>query len=320
MKELRKVTPANGSVSECHDSKLKRVRDPSKIPLLATALLAVCVAGCLVGCPTPPRAPPAAKQAPPTIVPQPRHLGRPYDVTASESLLTILVYRGGALAKAGHNHVIASHTLRGSLYVPVDLAQSTFEVHMPVTELTVDEPALRANEHSDDFPPDVPDSAKEGTRHNMLSPALLDGDQYPEIVLRSERLERASGQAGGADTAGGLDRPGVPNASNGSNDANGSRDPGGPNDANRSREPGGLNARWLAHIQVTVRDKTNTVIVPVHFDQHGDEIEVSGEFPLKQSDLGLTPFSALLGALQVVDEMKVRFHIVAHAAVTQTGK
>ena len=50
-----------------------------------------------------------------------------------------------------------------------------------------------------------------------------------------------------------------------------------------------------------------------------DQIIVSGEFPLKQTDLGLTPFSALLGALQVVDEMKVRFHIVAHAATTQTG-
>ena len=275
------MTPASDSVSECHDSKLKRVKDQGKIPLLGTAFLAVCLAGCLVGCPTPPRAPPPAKESPPSILPQPLHLGRPYDVAASESLLTILVYRGGPLAKAGHNHVIASHALRGSLYVPVDLAQSTFEIHMPVTELTVDEAGLRANEHSDDFPPDVPDSAKDGTRHNMLSPALLDGDQYPEIVLRSERLERVAD---------------------------------GPDGSNNPA------ARWRAHIQVTVRDKTNTVVVPVYFEQHADEIEVFGEFLLKQTDLGLTPFSALLGALQVVDEMKIRFHIIAHAAATQTGK
>jgi polyisoprenoid-binding protein YceI len=195
--------------------------------------------------------------------------------------LTILVYRGGPLAKAGHNHVIASHALRGSLYVPVDLAQSSFEIHMPVTELTVDEADLREKEHSDDFPPDVPDSAKEGTRHNMLSPALLDGDQYPEIVLRSERVEWVAGDSGGS---------------------------------------GGVNGHWLAHVQVTVRDKTTPVVVPVAFEQHGDEIVVSGEFPLKQTDLGLTPFSALLGALQVIDEMKIHFHIVAHAAVTRTGR
>jgi hypothetical protein len=246
-----------------------RLREKSKIPLLGTALLAVFLAGFLAGCPTPPRkAPPATEAAP---FPKPEHLGRPYDVAANESLLTIRVYRGGPLAKAGHNHVIASHALRGSLYVPVDLAQSSFEIRMPVTELTVDESGLRADEHSDDFPPDVPDSAKEGTRHNMLSPALLDGDEYPDIVLRSESLE-----------------PGA----------------------------AGSGAQWLAHIQVTVRDKTNTVVVPVLFEQHADVIEVSGEFPLKQSELGLTPFSALLGALQVIDEMKIRFHIVAHAAVT----
>ena len=220
---------------------------------------------------TPPSAPSSAKESAPTLLPQPLHLGRPYDVAASESLLTIRVYRGGPLAKAGHNHVIASHALRGSLYVPVDLAQSTFEIHMPVTELTVDEAELRAKENSDEFPPDVPDSAKDGTRHNMLSPALLDGDQYPEIVLRSERVEWVADGPGG---------------------------------------------RWLAHVQVTVRDKTNPVVVPVVFEQHGDEITVSGEFLLKQSDLGLTPFSALLGALQVIDEMKIRFHIVAHAATT----
>jgi polyisoprenoid-binding protein YceI len=189
-------------------------------------------------------------------------------------LLTILVFRGGPLAKAGHNHVIASHTLHGTLYVPVDRARTTFEVHLPVTELTVDEEALRAKENEADFPPDVPDSAKDGTRRNMLGGALLDAQHYPEIVLRSSSLEAA---------------------------------------------PGGSGLQWLAHAQVTVRDRTSPVVVPVRYEQHADEIVVSGELPLKQSDLGLTPFSALLGALQVVDEMKVRFRIVTHAATTQTG-
>jgi polyisoprenoid-binding protein YceI len=238
---------------------------------LVPALLAVCLAGC----PTPPRAPtPSAGKPAPTAAPLPAHEGRPYDIASEDSLLTIRVYRGGPLAKAGHNHVIASHTLRGSLYVPADLGRSTFEVHMPVTELTIDEAELRAKENSDEFPPEIPESARDGTRKNMLSPALLDGEHYPEIVLRSERLEAAAD---------------------------------------------GSTGQWIAHVQVTVRDKTNSVVVPVRYEQHGDEIVVSGEFPLKQTDLGLTPFTALLGALQVVDEMKVRFRLVAHAATTQTG-
>jgi polyisoprenoid-binding protein YceI len=174
------------------------------------------------------------------------------------------------LAKAGHNHVIASHTLRGTLYVPADLTRTTFDVHFAVAELTVDEAALRAKENEADFPPDVPDSAKEGTRKNMLGTALLDAEHSPEIDLQSSGVEQSGSQ-------------------------------------------------WLAHVKITVRDHETTVAVPVRYEPHGDEIVVSGEFPLKQTDLGLAPFSAMLGALQVVDEMKVRFRIVAHAATTQTG-
>jgi polyisoprenoid-binding protein YceI len=187
----------------------------------------------------------------------------------------VLVFRSGPLAKAGHNHVVASHALHGTLYVPTDLARATVEVTFPVAELTVDEAPLRAKENEVDFPPDVPDSAKEGTRKNMLGPALLDAEHYPEIELRSTGLEAAPGQ--------------------------------------------GNQAGLRANMQVTVRGHATTVVVPLHYEQHADEIIVSGDFPLKQSDLGLTPFSALLGALQVADELRIRFRIVARAATTLRG-
>lgn len=274
MQKLRDVAPTGGGISDGHVSKLKRVSISCKIPLSVAVVTLVCLAACLGGCPTRPNAP-AAAPAPQSRAEVPVHEGRPYDIASTDSLLTILVFRGGALAKAGHNHVIASHALSGTLYVPADLARSTFEVHVPVAELTVDETPLRAKENEADFPPDVPDSAKDGTRRNMLGGALLDGEHYPEIVLRSERLEPA---------------------------------------------PTGSDAQWLAHVQVTVRDRVNSVLVPVHYTQSGDDVVVSGEFPLKQTDLGLTPFSALLGALQVVDEMTVRFRVVAHAAMTQSGR
>ena len=245
-----------------------------KIPFLAVLMVTVLAVG-LAGCPTRPNAPyppPGTQrrvpgQTPPGP-PAQAHEGRPYDVVSEESLLTLLVFRGGPLAKAGHNHVIASHTLRGTLYVPADLTRTTFEVHFGVAELTVDEASLRAKENEADFPPNVPDSAKDGTRKNMLGSALLDSEHYPDIDLRSSGIEQSGSQ-------------------------------------------------WLAHVQVTVRGHESTVTVPVHYEAHGGQVAVSGEFPLKQTDLGLTPFSAMLGALQVVDEMKVSFHIVAHAAVTK---
>jgi polyisoprenoid-binding protein YceI len=105
-------------------------------------------------------------------------------VVAEESLLQILVYRGGAMARLGHNHVIASHQLSGSVMVAEDPLQSRFDISVPVNELTIDEPSMREMAGAD-FPPGVPQSARDGTRKNMLSEALLDGEKYPTIRLRT---------------------------------------------------------------------------------------------------------------------------------------
>jgi polyisoprenoid-binding protein YceI len=240
-------------------------------------LLGVSVAGILLlslgGCPTHPQGPEPSSsakiaQSPPTPPPQ-RHEGRPFDVASRESLLTILAFRGGTLAKVGHNHVIASHDVTGTFYVPEDVSHSTFELHIPVGQLAIDEPDLRAQE-GPDFPKDVPDSAKEGTRRNMLSEALLNGAQYSEIILTAQHIDTTT--------------------------------------------PG---SQVRADVQIAVRGQTHTISVPVTYSLSNGQLTASGELPLKQSDLGLTPFTAMLGALAVQDEMKVRFHFVAHEATTR---
>jgi len=241
--------------------------------LLIGATAAIVTLICLAGCPTRPHgpeSPPATAVGvppPPAGSLQPRHEGRPYDVESRESLLTILAFRGGALAKAGHNHVIASHDMTGTIYVPDDQSRSTFEVHVPVAQLTIDEPELRSKE-GPDFPTEVPDSAKEGTRRNMLSEALLNGAQYPDILLVSEHI--------GAPAAAGSPTP--------------------------------------ADVQVTIRGQVHSLAVPVTCSFEDSKLIVSGELPIKQTDLGLAPFSAMLGALQVQDELRVRFRIVARQA------
>jgi hypothetical protein len=240
------------------------------LPVLSLAMLS--------GCPAPPRVPTPTPTPPPAVpaVPAP-HVGTPFEIQPQSSLLTILVYRAGALASAGHNHVIASHDLSGVIFIPADILQSSFEVHIPVATLTVDEAALRAQQPAAEFPADVSESAKEGTRHNMLGAALLDAEHNPEIVLRSLQLEPAGSAA---------------------------RD----------------SATVLAHVQSTVRGQLRSFTAPVRYRLGGNgTLEVSGEFPLRQSELGLTPFSAMLGALQVQDEMRVSFHIVAQAAARKTA-
>jgi len=124
---------------------------------------------------------PAAVPAEPTAAPVGAH---EYQVVGEESLLQILVYRGGAMSRLGHNHVIASHHLSGIVLVADDVTQTRFDIGIPVNELTIDEPAMRELAGAD-FPPGVPQSARDGTRKNMLSEALLDGEKYPEIRLRA---------------------------------------------------------------------------------------------------------------------------------------
>src|ERR1700738_1297434 len=103
MKELRDVTPTDGSVSDSHSTKLMCVCTSCKLFFPRSSLLpAVLLTMCLAGCPTPPRAPaPPAGQSAPLPPPLPAREGRPYDIASSDSLLTIQAFRGGALAKAG---------------------------------------------------------------------------------------------------------------------------------------------------------------------------------------------------------------------------
>ena len=94
------------------------------------------------------------------------------------------------MARLGHNHVIASHHLSGTVSVTDDPLQTRFDIGIPVNDLAIDEPALREMA-GPDFPPGVPQSARDGTRKNLLSEALLDGAKYPEIRLRATDVAAA---------------------------------------------------------------------------------------------------------------------------------
>lgn len=238
--------------------KLKRVTATCKLRPLAAAILTVLLAGC----PSAPRQPEPAPSVP--SAPAAVHEGQPFAISGAESVLAVLVYRGGALARVGHNHVVASHNLSGTAWVAEDITRSSFEVRVPVNDLVVDETQLRIQE-GPDFPPEVPESAKDGTRTNMLSAALLDGASYPEVLLQSESIER---------TAEGL----------------------------------------RAQVRVTVRDQVRSLVVPLTYELVNDELRVTGEVGLKQTDLGLTPFSALGGAMRVQDEIEIKFRLLARPA------
>jgi hypothetical protein len=147
------------------------------------------------------------------------------------------------------------------VYVTDDPAGTRFDIGFPVGELTVDEPALRAAA-GPDFAPGVPESARAGTRDNLLSEALLDAAHHPVIRLRATDV-RAAGDA------------------------------------------------YDVGVEVILKGSSYALHVPVTVQREDGSIVASGEFPLRQTQLGLEPFTVALGALVVLDDMRVRFEIVA---------
>jgi hypothetical protein len=110
-----------------------------------------------------------------------------YAVHAAESTVDILVFRGGTLARLGHNHVMTSRALQGRVWIHPTLARSGFELSFPVNELVVDDPAARRRAGSE-FPPEIPQADKDGTRRNMLRAEVLDGEKFATVKLQSVKV------------------------------------------------------------------------------------------------------------------------------------
>lgn len=180
---------------------------------------------------------------------------------AARSDVRFLVYRAGPLGSFGHNHVIEAKQLSGDVYLADDIRASGFSLTLPVAGFVVDDAAARRVE-GPDFASQPSAAAIEGTRKNMLGPALLDAEHFPVISIRSVKFL-------------------------------------GPD--------WGLDATVRITLHGTARDLT----VPIAIARSGEDLEVTGDFDIRQSDFGITPFSILGGGLQVADDIQIRFHLIA---------
>lgn len=187
--------------------------------------------------------------------------GTHYRVAPERSEVHILVYRGGPLARLGHNHVMLSRDVAGDIWIADSIERSSLTVRMPVESLIVDDAEARRSEGAD-FPVEVPEDAKQGTRKNMLSAAVLDGEQYKTIELRSTTMS-------------------------------------------------GTRTAPRLTLAITIKDQTREVEVPASVSYEQDRLVASGEFAIKQSDFGIQPLSVAMGAVQVVDELRVKFKVSA---------
>ncbi len=234
----------------------------------SVAIVVLALAGC-----GPPRPRQAAPGGPEVSVPNrgPPPSGRVYRVNEQESELRVLVYRAGALAGLGHNHVMINHAVRGS--VTLDAAPA-FSLNLPVAAFVVDDAQARLEEGAD-FAAAVPDGAKAGTLRNMRSSAVLDADEFPVITLDSVAVSAAAAGPG--------------------------------------------TGTMTAAVAISIAGRESRIDVPFLVRIEAGRLSATGTVELRQSALGLTPYSLLLGALQVQDSMTVKFKIVADlAAGTQS--
>lgn len=187
-----------------------------------------------------------------------------YDVNPQASEVHILLYRGGTLARLGHNHVMTAAGLKGRVWIHPTLEKSGFELAFPVARLSVDDPEAR-RAAGKDFPPDIPQADRDGTRKNMLRAEVLDAEHHPTVTLRSVRVA------------------GTPQAPQ-------------------------------ITVRITIRNVSRDVAVSSTMKVAGTSLTASGEFDIQQSDFGIKPFSAALGALEVQDRLHITFKIVAEKA------
>jgi hypothetical protein len=223
---------------------------------IVIAVLALTLAAC-----TAPRPRPATPQAPARPAATLQTLPAPgqYAIDSQESELRLLVYRAGPLANLGHNHVMVSRALAGRVQIGAAVSTSSFSLSLPADSFEIDASQSR-REEGGDFPGDIPEDAKAGTRRNMLGGAVLNAAEYPDITVKSVSL------------TGTLQ---------------------------------GLNA----DLEIYVAGHTSRISVPFTLQGDARHLIASGSAQLRQTMLGLSPYSLLHGALQVQDGMQLKFKL-----------
>lgn len=117
-----------------------------------------------------------------------RRGGAVFRIEPQQSRVEVVVRRAGALARLGHDHVIAVAGLEGFLLMGDGADAGRGDLRFPVALLQIDEAAARQRYALDTEP--GPD-AIEGTRRNLLD-HVLEADAWPWIGLRLAEI-RAQG-------------------------------------------------------------------------------------------------------------------------------
>jgi len=82
-----------------------------------------------------------------------------------------------------------------------------------------------------------------------------------------------------------------------------------------------MRSRWVrgdlpditVQVEIAVRSHVHSIEIPLQAIVSDERILATGSFQLNQTDLGLEPFSVMMGALKVRDQLDIQFTLVAEA-------
>jgi hypothetical protein len=114
-------------------------------------------------------------------VAQPSETVREFVIDSQRSDLHWRVYKAGAFARLGHNHVIFARGVSGSIALG-DPSRTEWQLEFDVADLVVDDPELRSR-YGEDFSSKPSEDDIGGTKRNMLSEGVLNGEEFATITL-----------------------------------------------------------------------------------------------------------------------------------------
>ena len=176
-----------------------------------------------------------------------------YDIDSEASEVHWRIYKAGAFARFGHNHVIAIARPSGTIELTPDVADSSVSIEFAVGELIVDDPNLRSR-YGEDFESEPTDEDIAGTRTNMLTEQVLNGDVFPTISLTGAQLS-------------------------------------------------GIGEDQTIQLSISLLGASVSLTVPVNVSIDASGLRAQAQFRILHEDLGMEPFSVMMGALQVAPEI-----------------
>ena len=185
-----------------------------------------------------------------------------YVIDSAASEIHWRIYKAGAFARFGHNHVIAIAEPTGTVNVAENLANSRIELTFDVAELSIDDAELRGR-YGEEFESEPTEEDIAGTRTNMLTEQVLNGESFASISVAGSRLS-------------------------------------------------GVGPEQTIDLTIALLGRTVMLTVPVDVSFDAAGLHATSQFRLLHEDLGMEPFSVMMGALQVAPEIDFTVDIRAN--------